>query len=661
MNFIPSQNLDATKAAVGEQSPGVLALQKSLNALGAGIKEDSQYGPLTQAAYVKYGTSLGKTGVVPPAPAPVAPAAPAVSAPAPAAAPVVAPAPAPVAPVAPVAPSTITVSPTVTPAPPAPALTLTGDLQPGSKGSEVSTLQGLLGIKADGNFGPMTSASVKAFQAANGLPVDGIVGPQTLAALNKAHSGPSATDNVNGGINNGSGGGGSPADASGQPKIPLTGNSTVDTLISYLNNQSPQQSFTDIYKEAYNSLGIPDLKATYAAQTAAYTALQNEKQDKIDEINNNPWYSEGVRVNKLKELDNSYSARETNLTNKLKLTETNITSANSNAQFLAGKVMDQLNQSSKLTDDIITKAIDVAQKQADAEKPISVGENSKLVDPKTGRVIAYGNGTSGGGSPSVVSTVGGGNIVAGVKVDPTISSDLLAVLEGRNTLYNIRQTMGRTNSAAAYMQKMRDTIAKIDPKFDFIASDAGGKFISSSYYQKATSAINSVLPNIDKIVDLSNQVGRVGVKGVDAILQKGAIQIGNQKVSNFQEAQKLIADEIGIALGAGNVSDMKLQLGFDVTDPSVKPEVFASNMGVVKEFIQNRLSGLNQLRYSSSTLGGGSSSSPSKFDYLIPNITLDNNTKSAYLPRNLWDQVSGADKDALLAEVKGDGYNLLIK
>jgi hypothetical protein len=206
-----------------------------------------------------------------------------------------------------------------------------------------------------------------------------------------------------------------------------------------------------------------------------------------------------------------------------------------------------------------------------------------------------------------VSTVGGNDIVAGVKVPAGIAGDVEDVLSGRNTLYNIRQTMGRTNAAAAYMDAMRKAIRSIDPNFDFVASDAGGKFVSSTYYQRSVAAIDSVLPNIDKIVELSNQVGRIGIRGVDDILQKGGVQIGNQKIANFREAQKLIADEIGLALGQGTVSDMKLQLGFDVTDPAVSPEVFASNMGIVREFIQNRKKGLEQQRYSSSVdLGGGS-------------------------------------------------------
>lgn len=191
----------------------------------------------------------------------------------------------------------------------------------------------------------------------------------------------------------------------------------------------------------------------------------------------------------------------------------------------------------------------------------------------------------------------------------SISNDVQAILEGRNTMYNIRQTMGRTNKAAQYMQQVRDQITKTDPNFDFVASDAGGKSVSTAYVQRATGAINAVMPNIDKIVSLSDQVNRLGVKGVDSLLQKTATQFGDQKVSNFHQAQKLIADEIGVALGAGTVSDMKLQLGFDVTDTSVTPEVFASNMNLVKEFLLNRKAGLQSLRYSSPTANGVAGSS----------------------------------------------------
>lgn len=248
-------------------------------------------------------------------------------------------------------------------------------------------------------------------------------------------------------------------------------------------------------------------------------------------------------------------------------------------------------------DEIAAAKADTAYKQSETAK--NLADAAKIRNDLNGS--------------SDITVVSGNGIVAGVKVDPKISGDVEDVLQGRNTLYNIRQTMGRSNTSATYMKSIRDAIHQIDSKFDFVASDAGGKIVSSAYYQKSMSAIDSVLPNIDKVVDLSNQVSRVGVTGVDKLLQAGKVQIGDQKVSNFHEAQKLISDEIGLALGQGSVSDMKLQLGFDVTDPSVKPEIFASNMALVKDFIQNRKDGLNKQRYKSSvdTSSGFSVTDPS--------------------------------------------------
>ncbi len=181
----------------------------------------------------------------------------------------------------------------------------------------------------------------------------------------------------------------------------------------------------------------------------------------------------------------------------------------------------------------------------------------------------------------------------------SVEGDVKDILEGRNTMYNVRQTMGRSNKAAKYMEDIRSKVRDYDPKFDFVASDAGGKSVSSPYVQRSMAAVNSVLPNIEKITELSKDVDRIGIKGIDELLQKGAVQFGNKKVANFRQARKLLADEIGAALGAGSASDMKLQLGFDVTDTSVPDEVFASNMGIVREFIQNRKDGLNSLRYKS--------------------------------------------------------------
>lgn len=56
-------------------------------------------------------------------------------------------------------------------------------LKKGCKGDEVKTLQKLLKIDVDGDFGPKTETAVIAFQKSHGLDADGFAGPKTWAAL----------------------------------------------------------------------------------------------------------------------------------------------------------------------------------------------------------------------------------------------------------------------------------------------------------------------------------------------------------------------------------------------------------------------------------------------------------------------------------------------
>lgn len=64
-----------------------------------------------------------------------------------------------------------------------PSVALPPTIREGSRGEDVAQAQRLLGVKADGIFGPITKAAVHEYQARNGLLIDGIVGPQTWSHL----------------------------------------------------------------------------------------------------------------------------------------------------------------------------------------------------------------------------------------------------------------------------------------------------------------------------------------------------------------------------------------------------------------------------------------------------------------------------------------------
>ena len=56
-------------------------------------------------------------------------------------------------------------------------------LKLGSRGADVKTLQGYLGLAQDGSFGPKTEAAVKEFQSSHGLTPDGVGGQKTWSLL----------------------------------------------------------------------------------------------------------------------------------------------------------------------------------------------------------------------------------------------------------------------------------------------------------------------------------------------------------------------------------------------------------------------------------------------------------------------------------------------
>jgi len=56
-------------------------------------------------------------------------------------------------------------------------------VQEGATGDDVKAIQGVVGAKADGQFGPRTKAAVIQWQTEHGLAGNGIVGPKTWAAM----------------------------------------------------------------------------------------------------------------------------------------------------------------------------------------------------------------------------------------------------------------------------------------------------------------------------------------------------------------------------------------------------------------------------------------------------------------------------------------------
>lgn len=56
-------------------------------------------------------------------------------------------------------------------------------MREGDFGQEVARMQKVLGVDADGKFGPKTESALKAYQSSKGLSPDGVAGPHTLTMM----------------------------------------------------------------------------------------------------------------------------------------------------------------------------------------------------------------------------------------------------------------------------------------------------------------------------------------------------------------------------------------------------------------------------------------------------------------------------------------------
>lgn len=153
-------------------------------------------------------------------------------------------------------------------------------------------------------------------------------------------------------------------------------------------SQSPQTSFSEVYKKVYEDMGITSIKEDIENFQKQHDDLLNKKNDEAVEINNNPWYTEGERISRLRKLDEKYEGRESILTESIKLRESLYDSARQDAQWMTAGIMREAERADAFNQDIIMKAIDNAETQLNATSKLTeVSPGATLYDPNTGKAV----------------------------------------------------------------------------------------------------------------------------------------------------------------------------------------------------------------------------------------------------------------------------------
>ncbi len=181
-----------------------------------------------------------------------------------------------------------------------------------------------------------------------------------------------------------------------------------------------------MYTDASTALGLPTIKQQYDDYSKQSEDLNNELQDKILDVNNNPWLSEGIREKEITNLQNSYATRLDTLTHLMTLTD----SLYQQGLAQVDKMTTNANADIAATNALAQKQVDAATALAKDNVVQSVGGRELLINKDTGKTVA----DLGPTTPSASASAGfslsagqtrfdaNGNPIASVAPKPTSST-----------------------------------------------------------------------------------------------------------------------------------------------------------------------------------------------------------------------------------------------
>ena len=181
--------------------------------------------------------------------------------------------------------------------------------------------------------------------------------------------------------------------------------------------------------------------------------------------------------------------------------------------------------------------------------------------------------------------------------------------DGTLTLANLKTLYPytRDGSNQVKLAAIYDEARQKNPNFSPEAYERGYKFSTSKPVLQQIASINNAVAGVPDLLKFSDQAERSGLPLINQFTFPGGIKLGSSTYPNFAAAQKAFADELSGALGFGNATDMKLQLGLDLTDPKLSPSTFKSVIqDVVIPFVQRKKAALlGPMGPYGSEVGGG--------------------------------------------------------
>lgn len=108
----------------------------------------------------------------------------------------------------------------------------------------------------------------------------------------------------------------------------------------------PQQTpsdFMSTYSQVIKDLGLSDIKKRFEDVNKQFGNLQNELNDKIADINDNPWLTEGIRVSQIRKLQERYEGKFAILTGQMDIYDSLYKEGVAQARYVTDGIIDDRN------------------------------------------------------------------------------------------------------------------------------------------------------------------------------------------------------------------------------------------------------------------------------------------------------------------------------
>lgn len=140
---------------------------------------------------------------------------------------------------------------------------------------------------------------------------------------------------------------------------------------------APSASFKDVYSDIYKSLGLSEVKKNIDKTLKDIGKLDQELADKIADINDNPWLTEGVRVREAQKLQDHYDLKKAPYAANLTTYQELYNNGREEARYVSTQALQQYNADREFQLDQIQMMQDETEAKLDAQIKLLDLQDSK--------------------------------------------------------------------------------------------------------------------------------------------------------------------------------------------------------------------------------------------------------------------------------------------